>query len=413
MNKLFASVAAAAAFAAVGGGAYWLGGKQAAADAPKTAVPGAPAAKPGGQGSGAPGTAPGTTPQGPPPQMVEAALPTKQLLPASISTVGTLRSDESIMVRPEIAGRIGSINFREGQRVARGSTLFKLDAALQLAEVEQARANSTLARSKYERAIDLQKKGFISPQALDEAQNNLKVAAAALTLSEARMARTEIRAPFNGIVGLRSVSLGDYVREGQDLVNLEEVDPLKADFRVPEIHLSQVQAGQTLQVTLDALPGKNYEGRVLAINPQLDANGRAIVIRAVIKNSGADLRPGMFARVRLLVDETRESLLIPEEAVFPVGEDKFVFRIVDGRAQRQKVDIGQRRDGKVEILAGLQPVDRVVTQGQLKIRDGAPVRTAELSPKSAANPAAKNAEKSAPQKPLPDKAASAGAPAAR
>jgi membrane fusion protein (multidrug efflux system) len=314
--------------------------------------------------------------------LVEASAPTEAKLAQGITAVGTLRSDESVVVRPEVAGRVAEILFTEGQRVSRGQPLLRLDASVQRAEAEQARANLTFARTKHERAIDLQRKGFISAQALDEAQNGLKVADAALRLAEARLAKTEVRAPFSGLIGLRSVSVGDYVKEGQDVVNLEEIDPLKADFRVPEIYLSQVKTGLALQVTLDAAPDRTYDGRVLAINPLLDANGRAIVIRARVANPDGRLRPGMFARVRLLTDIKRSGVLIAEEALFPVGDDKYVYKVVDGRAQRQRVELGQRLGGKVEIVSGLTARDTVVTAGHFKLRDGMAVRTQAGAPKS-------------------------------
>ncbi len=172
------------------------------------------------------------------------------------------------------------------------------------------------------------------------------------------------------------MSVGDYVKEGQDIVNLEEIDPLKVDFRIPEVFLSQVKTGQVLQITMDALPDRTWPGKVFAINPLIDANGRAIAIRALVPNADGKLRPGMFARVRLLTSEERDSLMIPEESLFPVGDDKYVYKVVDGRAQRQKIEIGQRREGKVEILGGLTPQDTVVTAGVVKLRDGAAVRVA-------------------------------------
>lgn len=314
----------------------------------------------------------------PPGIMVEARPPLAVKLPQSITTVGSLRSDESIILRPEIAGRIAEIAFKEGERVTNGKVLIRLDDSVQKADLARARANLTLSRSKYERAVDLRDKGFISGQAKDEAENTLKVAQAEAELAAARLAKTEIRAPFGGVIGLRSVSVGDYVKEGQDMVNLEEIDPLKVDFRVPEIFLSQVRSGQVLQITMDALPDRTWPGQVFAINPLVDANGRAIAIRAHVPNSDGKLRPGMFARVRLLTSDMRDSLMIPEESIFPVGDDKYVYKVVDGRAQRQKVDIGQRRDGKVEILGGLAAQDSVVTAGVVKLRDGATVRVAEV-----------------------------------
>jgi membrane fusion protein (multidrug efflux system) len=194
---------------------------------------------------------------------------------------------------------------------------------------------------------------------------------------EARVSKASIAAPFAGTIGLRQVSIGDYVKEGQDIVNLESIDPLKVDFRVPELALSQVRHGQTLQVTLDAIPDRAYDGHVYAINPLIDAGGRAVVIRAQVGNRDGKLRPGMFARVRLFTSEARDSALVPEESLFPVGDDKYVYKVVDGKAIRQRVEIGQRRDGKVEIVAGLVPSDVVVTEGHLKIRDGSAVKIAE------------------------------------
>ncbi len=304
--------------------------------------------------------------------MVEAITAATAPMPQTITAVGSLRSDESVTLRPEVAGRVNAIGFREGQPVAKGVTLVKLDPAINEAEVLQAKANLTLASSKYERAIDLQKQGFISGQAKDEAENNLKVAEAAAALAAARLAKTEIRAPFSGVIGLRSVSIGDYVKEGQDMVNLEAIDPLKVDFRVPEIYLKQVQVGQKLEVTLDALPGRKYEGMVSAINPLVDAAGRAIVIRAQVRNADTALRPGMFARVRLLTKDDRDALVLPEQALVPQGEEQYVYRVLDGKAARTKVELGQRRDGRVEVVKGVAPGETIVTAGQLKLRDGMP-----------------------------------------
>lgn len=322
--------------------------------------------------------APAKAPEGPVPAgvSVEAASVASLKLPGAITAVGSLRSDETVVVRPEIAGRIAAIHFREGERVDKGQLLVRLDDSVQKADHERARVNLSLQKSKHERAADLRGKGFISSQAKDEAENNWQVADADFQLMQARLDKMELRAPFAGAIGLRMVSVGDYVKEGQDIVNLEATDPLKLDFRVPEVHLAQVRNGQPLQITLDAIPDKAWSGRIVAINPLIDANGRSIVVRAAVPNSEGRLRPGMFARVTLFTTEMKDSLMIPEESLFPVGDDKYVYRVVDGRAERRKVGIGQRRDGKVEILAGLAAGDTVVTAGQIKLRDGTAVRIA-------------------------------------
>lgn len=361
-NKV--AVLVVVALVAVGLGGYWIGQQRGSGGPGKPATPTATAPGPGtgGPGAGAPQAV-----------TVEAVKVVRASLPQAITAVGSLRSDESVTLRPEVAGRIATIGFAEGQRVQKGAILVRLDPTVNEAEVKQARANMTLAKSKYDRAVDLAKSNFISGQARDEAESNMKVAEAALAVAEAKLAKTEIKAPFSGIIGLRQVSLGDYVKEGADLVNLEAVDPLKVDFRVPEVYMKQVRAGQPIEIALDAIPGRTYAGRVFAINPLVDAAGRAIVIRAQVSNPDTSLRPGMFARVRLITEERQDALVLPEQALVPSGSEQFVFRVVDGKAQRARVEIGQRGDGRVEIRQGVGPEDVVVVAGQLKLREGVPV----------------------------------------
>ena len=383
MNKTTIVAAAALGILVAAGGGFWLGTKRPAIDPDTTAVTTA-SAKSRASAADAAGPA----------MAVEATKVVAQALPQTITAVGSLRSDESITVRPEVAGRISAILFKEGQHVNKGMTLVRLDPAINAAEVQQARANLKLAQSKYDRAVDLSQRNFISGQAKDEAENNLRVAEAAVALVEARLAKTEIKAPFSGVIGLRVVSMGDYVKEGADMVNLESIDPLKVDFRVPETYMRQVQPGQTLTVTLDALPGKTFEGRVLAVNPLVDAAGRAVVIRALVRNADTSLRPGMFTRVNLITRDEKDALVVPEQAIVPQGEEQYVFRVVDGKVMRVRVEIGQRRDTKVEVLKGLSANDIVVTAGQLKLRDGmavtisnsnGPASAAALAPRTKAS----------------------------
>lgn len=364
-NALIGSLVALGILAAAAGG-YWYGAVRHRPTATDTPAPGAtnPPAK------------------SVPAQSSAAALPVEVtkagtiMLPQTITAVGSLRSDESVTLRPEVAGRITAILFQEGQRVTKGATLVRLDAAINLADVQQVRANLALAKSKYERAVDLSGRNFISSQARDEAKNNFEVAQAALALAEAKLAKTELTAPFSGIIGLRVVSVGDYVKEGADLVNLEAIDPIKVDFRVPETFMRDVQVGQAVVVALDALPGKTYDGRIIALNPLVDAGGRALVIRAQVRNQNAVLRPGMFARVTLITRSEKEALVLPEEALVPQGTEQFVFRVADGKAVRAAVTTGQRRDSKVEILSGVNKGDMVVIAGQIRLRDGVSVRVA-------------------------------------
>jgi membrane fusion protein, multidrug efflux system len=357
MRKVLVGTLVVGSLAGVGALSYWAGTRNAPASA--ATAPAAPAK--------------GSAPAG---VVVEATRVAMVRLPQALTAVGSLRSDETVILRPEVAGRISQILFKEGERVSKGDVLVKLDDSVQRADLDKARANLTLSKTKYERSVDLRNKGFLSSQAQEEAENNLKVAQADAELMQARLSKTAIRAPFSGTIGLRLVSVGDYVKEGQDLVNLESLDPLKVDFRVPEVAMSQVKTGQTLQVTLDALPDKVYDGRVYALNPLLDANGRALVIRAQVHNKDGSLRPGMFARVRLFTSGLKDTLVVPEESLFPVGDDKYVYKVVDGKAARQKIEIGARREGRVEVVNGLEADDVVVTAGVIKLREGVAVRVA-------------------------------------
>lgn len=369
MRKALVGTTAALLLVAVAGVSFWAGQR----NAPATEA-GKPAAK---------GAAPA---KGPPGVVVEATRVAVVQMPQALTAVGSLRSDETVVVRPEVAGRISQIAFKEGQRVEKGQVLVKLDDSVQQADLDKARANLTLSKSKFERSVDLMKKGFLSSQARDEAENNYQVARAEVELMQARIAKTAIRAPFSGTIGLRQVSVGDYVKEGQDMVNLESLDPLKVDFRVPENALSMIRGNQTLQLSLDALPDQVYDGRVYAVNPLIDANGRSIVIRAQVPNRDGRLRPGMFARVRLFTSGVKDTMVVPEESLFPVGDDKYVYKVVEGKALRQKIEIGARRDGRVEVVNGLTPEDVIVTAGVIKLREGAPVSVANAPAPAAPQP---------------------------
>lgn len=365
------------------GGGYWYGTQRTPASG---GVAGGAA---GGAAKQAQAGGAGKAPGGGPVQVESSKVGTAQL-PQIITAVGSLRSDESVTLRPEVAGRIVAIKFEEGQRVTKGQTLIQLDASVNQAEVQQARTNLDLAKSKYDRAVDLSSRNFISGQARDESKSAYEMAQASLALVEARYAKTEIKAPFAGIIGLRVVSIGDYLKEGNDIVNLEAIDPIKVDFRVPETFLRDVRVGQSLQVALDAMPGKTYDGRVIAVNPLLDAAGRSVVVRAQVRNQDTTLRPGMFARISLTTAAKRDAIIVAEEALVPQGTENFLFRIVDGKANRVKVETGQRRDGKVEIVSGIDKDDIVVTAGQARLRDGTPVK---LAGGEAATGADKSADK--------------------
>lgn len=339
--------------------------------------------------AGAPGGGPANG--GPPPMppvAVETVRVTTARLTLDATAVGTLRSNESVVLRPETAGRIARIGFKDGAVVDRGALLVALDAATQAAELEQARANRELARATQARNLELFEKKFISKQALDASAATLRVQEAAVQLAEAKLARTQVRAPFSGVVGIRNVSPGDYVKEGQELVNIEDIATLKVDFRLPEATVPQLQAGRPLEVTADALPGEKFTATLEAVDPAIDAGGRSVLLRARLDNTAGRLRPGMFVRVRLALAEKDAALMLPEQALVSDPAGAFVYRVVDGKAEKVKVRSGVRRDAQVEIVEGLAAGDVVVSAGQLKLRPGAPVRDVAASPPAAAAPAA-------------------------
>lgn len=324
-----------------------------------------------------------------------------------VSAVGTLKSRESVVLRPEASGRIASIGFRDGALVDRGALLIAFDAAIPDAELAQARANLALARATFERNQELLARKFISAQALDASAATLKVQEAAVQLAEAKAARMRIKAPFRGVVGLREVSVGDYVKEGETLVNIEDISSLRVDFRLAEAWLSRLAAGQQVELSSDALPGKPLRAVVEALDPQIDPEGRSIAVRARLDNRDGSLRPGMFVRARLNFGERKAVPMIPEEAVMPGGKPA-VYKIVDGKVERVEVRLGSRRDAQVEVVDGLAVGDLVVTAGQLKLKPGAAVAVPEkagAAPSTAAPAAASTPATNPPATPVATPAA--------
>ena len=293
----------------------------------------------------------------------------KIALTRSVAAVGSLSSENSVMLRPEITGRIATINFQEGGPVQQGQMLIELDSSVARAQLEQAQAALSLVQSQYRRAQQLNKQGFISAQARDESASELRVQQAAVALAKAQLEKTVIAAPFDGLVGLRHVSVGDYVSPGSDLVLLESIDPLNVDFRIPEQFLSAVHVGTRINLRFDALADVTRQGVVGAISPLIDVGGRSMLLRAKVPNQDASLRPGMFARVQLQVADA-EALMVPEASIAPGGEMNYVYRVDGDYVSRVGVILGQRQEGRVEILHGLQAGDTVLISGLQKVQDG-------------------------------------------
>ena len=255
-----------------------------------------------------------------------------------------------------------------------GAVLVELDPVILKADLDKARSDVKLATANRERAETLAERGSGTNRARDEANAAYRAAQVSVALAEARLSKSTLTAPFSGVMGLRAVSPGAFVAPGQRIVELVQVDPLKVDFRVPENNAPKVRVGQTVLIASDASPDGVYEGKIYAIDPLVDINGRAIRLRANVPNADGKLSPGFFARLRVVTERRPNAILVPESAIFPLGGRTLVYKVVDGKAQQQEVVLGQRMPGQVEVREGLKPDDVVVTSGQQRLRNNMAVR---------------------------------------
>ncbi len=371
-SKFLYPVIAVVGIAAASAAAWWYQHR-----APAAGVP-------AGVGSGAAPVA-GTPAAANRPVTVEVSRVVVMKLTDDAQAVGSLRSRQGVVLRPEVSGRITQLNFRDGERVRKGQLLVQLDDQLPQAQVKQSQAELSIAQANHKRNQELLAQNFVSQRSLDESAANLEVAQAKLALAQATAARLRIVAPFDGIAGIRNVNVGDYLKDGTDIVNLEDIDTVYVDYRLPERFQTQLRLGQKALVELDALPGRQLEARVQALDPLIDANGRSIGVRASIANRLLQLRPGMFARVTTVFGVREQARVVPEEAIVPQGGRQYVIQLVPGAdpdslvSQRVEVKVGIRRPGQVEIVQGLQEGDTVVTAGQQRLqRDGSAVKVLEL-----------------------------------
>jgi membrane fusion protein (multidrug efflux system) len=394
MASRFTYPLVAAVGIAVASGAAWWFQNRAQDGSPKEAAAGA-ASQPG-------------TPSAARPVTVEVARVEVTRMVDDALTVGSLRSRQSVVLRPEVSGRVVKLNFRDGERVRKGQLLVQLDDQLPLAQVKQSQAELSIARANHKRNQELQAQNFISQRTVDESAANLEVALAKLALSEATAARLRILAPFDGMTGIRTVNPGDYLKDGSDIVNIEDIDAVYVDFRLPERYQGQVKKGQKAAVELDALPGQKFEATIQAIDPLIEANGRSVSIRGCIDNRRLQLRPGMFARVTAQFGVRENALVVPEEAIVPQGSRQFVIKLEEGAdkgvlvSRRVEVKVGIRRPGRVEIVEGLKAGDVIVAAGQQRLqRDGTPAQAIELGRvgDSTAAPAAAGAASARAAKP--------------
>ena len=381
--------------AAAAGAAWWVQNRPAAAPAAPGVAGG------GGPAGGAPGGAPGAAAGGPGargpggPVAVEVGKVQRMRLEDDAQAVGTLRSNQSVVLRPEVSGRIVKLAFQDGQRVQRGQLLVQLDDTLQQAQLKQAEAQAGIARTNLQRSRELVAQNFVSQSAVDQNAAALDVALAQVALAQAQAARMQVRAPFDSMAGIRLVNQGDYVKDGADIVKLDDVSSVWVDFRLPERFLSRIKPGQGVEITLDALPGRKLKAVVGALDSQVDADGRSVLVRARLANPDGVLRSGMFARARVVFSVREDALVVPEEALVPQGDKQFVVLVMPGEkgpvSKRVEARVGQRVAGKAELLSGVSDGDTVVLAGQARLMraDGQALRVVDISKPGGGRPAGK------------------------
>ena len=393
-KKTYALLALVGICGASGAAWWWQNKAPAGGAAPSSATSptsGGPAAAPAGAASGAPGAGPAGAGRAP---AVEVAKVESMTLVDETQAVGSLRSRQGVMLRPEVGGRVKQILFSDGQRVRKGQLMVQFEDQLQQAQVAQARAELSIAEANHKRNQELVAQNFISQRSLDESAAALEVSRAKLALAQATLQRLQVLAPFDGITGLKQINVGDYLKDGADMVNVEDIDAVLLDFRLPERFQAKIRAGQKAQLTVDALPGRPFSAIVQAVDPLIEANGRSVGVRGCIDNRQQQLRPGMFARVNAVFGSRDNALVIPEEAIIPQGGRTFVVKVVAGDkpdaliSQRVPVKVGLRQPGKVEIVEGLSAGDTVVTAGHQRLqKDGTAVRVVDLAQPGGGRPA--------------------------
>ncbi len=303
----------------------------------------------------------------------------ESLLPA----VGSVTAVQGVELRAELAGIVREIAFTSGGTAAKGQLLVRLDTSTEEAQLRAASAQAELARLNLVRARDLHAQGVISQSDIDVAEAASSQTVGQADSIRATIAKKTIRAPFAGRLGIRSVNLGQFVHDGDPIVSLHSLDPVYVDFSIPEQQLAQVRRAMALRVTTDATPGRVFTGKVTALNPEVDASTRNIKVQATVVNGDGQLRPGMFARVQLVLPEARPLLVIPSTAVLhaPYGDSVFVVNDVkdnqSGKTVKQvqmtTVRLGETRGDFVAVTNGLKAGQTVATSGVFKLRNGSPV----------------------------------------
>lgn len=329
----------------------------------------------------------------PPPETVSSFVLREEKWQATITAIGSITAVQGVTVTPDIPGTVREIAFESGALVSKGDLLVRLDTSSEEAQLRAVEAQTALARLNVDRARDLRAKNFISQSQLDDAETALKQSLANADVVRATIAKKTIRAPFAGRLGIRLVNLGQYLETGKPIVSLQSLDAVYAEFAVPQQELARLHTGMRVRLTTDAYAGRQFEGTLTTINPGLDQSTRSIGLQATFDNPEQLLRPGMFARVEVLLPEEQTVLVIPATAVLsaPYGDSVYVIESKPAKEQgrtesvvrQQFIRSGPARGDFLSVESGLKPGERIVSSGAFKLRNGMSVmENNELVPKA-------------------------------
>ncbi len=311
------------------------------------------------------------------PLQVRAHITKYEVLDSKVLTTGTILANEEVDLKSEVDGKITKIFFREGSYVKAGDLLVKINDADLQAQLQSAKSRLELQKDTEYRQKQLLEKEAISQEDYDMTANQLQVNQAEVELIKARIDKTEIRAPFSGIVGLKNVSEGSFVNNSMIIASLQNINPIKIDFSIPERYSSMVEVGDEINFTITG-NNKKYIGKVYAIEPKIDPVTRTLQIRALCSNTGREILPGSFANIELVLKKIENAILVPSEALIPDIKGQKVFLYKNGSAVPQQVETGIRTDVNVQLTSGVSEGDTIITSGMLQLRPGMPVSISEL-----------------------------------
>jgi membrane fusion protein (multidrug efflux system) len=335
----------------------------------------------------------------PPPETISSAAAHDEKWQDTFSAVGSITAVQGVTITPEIAGTVSEIAFESGAVVAKGDLLARFDTSTEEAQLKAAQAQLEWARLTVERTRKLRTDNTVSQSELDQAQATWLQAKANADAIQAAIDKKTIRAPFAGKLGIRQINLGEYVDAGKPIVSLQSLTPVYADFSLPQQTLAQIKTGMVVRVTLDTYTNKTFEGTLTAINPDLDTSTRNVRLQATLDNADQLLRPGMFARIEVVLPSDQNVLVIPSTAILSAPYGDSVYVIEKGTnapvgtngpglmVRQQFVRTGRTRGDFITVENGLKAGDRVVSAGLFKLRNGAAVtENNDLAPKATEKP---------------------------